>query len=85
MKSLLFISLHAALLLASVNCQFNGSLTEWIAQENVTAQGRIFANIGPKGQYASDADSGAICASPSTDAPNYYYQISPQFDDSADL
>jgi hypothetical protein len=85
MKSLLFILLHAAFLLALVSCQFNGSLTEWIAQENVTARGRIFANIGPQGQYASDADPGAICASPSTDTPNYYYQIRPQFDDSTDV
>ena len=61
-----------------VNCQFNDTLTKWIETENVTALGRIFANIAPLGQYASDGDPGAIAAAPSTDNPNYYYQITPQ-------
>lgn len=63
-----------------VNCQFNDTLTKWIETENVTALGRIFANIAPLGQYASDGDPGAIAAAPSTDNPNYYYQITPPID-----
>jgi len=58
-----------------VNCQFNDTLTKWIKTENVTALGRIFANIGPLGQYANDGDPGAVVAAPSTDNPDYYYQI----------
>jgi len=68
-------ALLAALAFSFVNCQFNDTLTKWIETENVTALGRIFANIAPLGQYASDGDPGAVAAAPSTDNPNYYYQI----------
>lgn len=64
-------------LFSSVNGQFNDSLTKWIKAENVTALGRIFANIAPLGQYAMDGDPGAVAAAPSTENPNYYYQITP--------
>ena len=67
--------LLAALTFSFVNCQFNDTLTKWIKTENVTALGRIFANIAPLGQYASDGDPGAVVAAPSTNNPNYYYQI----------
>ena len=60
---------------STVQCQFNDSLTNWIISENVTARGRIFANIGSKGEFASDGDPGAVVASPSTAYPNYYFQI----------
>jgi hypothetical protein len=69
--------LLAFILFSSVNSQFNESLTEWIEAENVTALGRIFANIAPLGEYASDGDPGAVVAAPSTYNPNYYYQITP--------
>lgn len=65
------------LLFSSVNGQFNDSLTKWIEGENVTALGRIFANIAPLGQYAMDGDPGAVAAAPSTENPNYYFQITP--------
>ena len=74
MKTALGIVL-AVLASSFINCQFNDALTEWIITENVTALGRIFANIAPLGQYASDGDPGAVAAAPSTDNPNYYYQI----------
>ena len=69
--------LLAFILFSSVNSQFNDSLTKWIKVENVTALGRIFANIAPLGQYAMDGDPGAVAAAPSTDNPNYYFQIMP--------
>lgn len=73
----------ATLTIPLVNCQFNDTLTKWIKTENVTALARIFANIAPLGQYASDGDPGAVAAAPSTDNPNYYYQItSPSLIDS---
>jgi hypothetical protein len=67
--------LLAFTLFSSVNSQFNESLTKWIKRENVTALGRIFANIAPLGEYASDGDPGAVAAAPTTDNPNYYFQI----------
>jgi hypothetical protein len=75
MKSILGILVILALF-STGYCQFNDTLTDWIASENVTARGRIFANIGPKGQYVTEADPGAVVAAPSTSQPNYYYQIS---------
>lgn len=62
---------------AHVRAQFNSTLTNWIATENVTALGRIFADIGSKGEFATDGDPGAIVASPSTANPDYYFQILP--------
>ena len=63
--------------LHTIHAQFNTTLTNWIAVENATALSRIFANIGPTGQFVPDADPGAIVAAPSTASPNYYYQVSP--------
>jgi hypothetical protein len=71
--------LLACTLFSSVNGQFNESLTKWIKAENVTALGRIFANIAPLGQYAMDGDPGAVAAAPTTENPNYYFQITPPY------
>ena len=76
MKSVILIFLLPSLFPA-IHAQFNTILTQWIDTENTTALARIFANIGPAGQFVADADPGAIVASPSTASPNYYYQVSP--------
>jgi hypothetical protein len=76
MKIFFFISIWLfAVTFTSVNCQFNETLSNWITVENITARGRIFANIGAQGEFATDGDPGAVVAAPSTASPNYYYQI----------
>jgi glucoamylase len=79
MNPFILISLLASLLPA-IHAQFNATLTNWITTENATALSRIFANIGPTGQYVPDADPGAIVAAPSTASPNYYYQVRSTFE-----
>jgi len=75
MKPILSVLAVLVVLSPHVSAQFNSTLTDWITTENITARGRIFANIGSKGEFASDGDPGAVVAAPSTAYPNYYYQI----------
>jgi glucoamylase len=52
----------------------NDSLTTWISNETQTALSAMMRNIG----YNSpdpEFPTGVVIASPSTDRPNYYYQI----------
>lgn len=42
----------------------------WAAQEEAIARAALFRNIGNKGEFAQDADAGAVIASPSTAAPD---------------
>ena len=73
----LYVTLLAVLSFSFINCQFNKTLTKWIKTENAIALARIFANISPLGEFARGGDPGAVAASPSTDNPNYYFQILP--------
>ncbi|KAA8895926.1 glucoamylase I precursor [Sphaerosporella brunnea] len=50
------------------------SVSSWMSAEEPIARSSIFRNIGSSGEFAKDADAGAVIASPSTDSPNYYYQ-----------
>jgi hypothetical protein len=76
MKSLLLFLVFVAF--SVVHGQFNSTLTTWITTENITARGRIFANIAAHGEYATDGNPGAIVAAPSTASPNYYFQVCPR-------
>jgi hypothetical protein len=80
-----FCILLIFIFIPSVYCQFNDTLSNWITSENVTARGRIFANIGAKGEFASDGDPGAVVAAPSTASPNYYFQINYPCENSIDV
>lgn len=52
-----------------------GSLENWIANEEEIALEKLLANISPGGSnVGSEAANGTVIASPSREHPNYYYQ-----------
>ena len=48
-------------------------LEEWIQLQRASSYQFLFDNIAPNGTNAQDAAPGAVIASPSKTAPNYYY------------
>ena len=52
----------------------NSSLTAWIKQQNATSLGAMLENVGYEG--TKPWPNGVVIASPSTNLPDYYYQIS---------
>ncbi|KAF8248010.1 hypothetical protein K440DRAFT_583955 [Wilcoxina mikolae CBS 423.85] len=50
------------------------TVSAWVAQEEPVARAALFRNIGVKGEFAQHVDAGGVIASPSTDAPDYYFQ-----------
>lgn len=46
------------------------TVAAWVTQEIPIALSSIFRNIGPSGEFAKSADSGAVIASPSTVSPD---------------
>ena len=48
-------------------------LEEWIQLQRASSYQFLFDNIAPNGTNAPDAAPGAVVASPSKKAPNYYY------------
>jgi len=49
-------------------------LDDWIAEQRKTSMRFLLDNIAPNGSNAKGAVPGSVIASPSKDAPNYYYQ-----------
>ena len=49
-------------------------LDEWIQDQRKTSFRYLLENIGPNGTNAKDTPPGTVLASPSREAPNYYYQ-----------
>lgn len=48
-------------------------LEEWIQHQRASSYQYLFDNIAPNGTNAREAAPGAVIASPSKKAPNYYY------------
>jgi hypothetical protein len=49
-------------------------LDDWIQREEGVALERLLDNAAPGGRHVLDLAPGTIVASPSRDAPDYYYQ-----------
>jgi len=56
----------------------NSSLTAWIKQQNATSLSAMLDNVGY--EETKPWPNGVVIASPSTNLPDYYYQIlTPRF------
>ena len=47
-----------------------GGVGAWVAEQEELARAALFRNIGSRGEFAQDANDGAVIASPSTSGPD---------------